>query len=349
MADTQPAPAPDVTDAHQLDGGIEAATEALLGLLKPETETSETEEAAPTEEEESTEEIQDDSFEEDSDDELEAKAEDESEEPDEPEETEEELVYEVRVDGEPQTVTLDELMNGYSRQSSFTKKSQALAEQRKEFENAQQQMANEYHQIQLERKQYVDSLQQVIEGSTANLEQYQSVDWERLKVEDPLQWSISRQEFADAQNKIQATKAQQADAIARAQAEFQQQQHVTLQQEHGRMVEALPEWAEPDKQMEIATGIRNYATSQGFQKEELDSLSDHRSLLVLRKAMLFDQLQKADVKGKKLKGKPRVIRAGRGAEKKQTQKGLRAQKMKRLNQTGHVDDAASMIEDLMEL
>jgi len=258
-------------------------------------------------------------------------------------------LYEVRVDGEPQTVTLDELMNGYSRQSSFTKKSQALSEQRKEFENAQQQMANEYHQIQAERQQYVDSLQQVIEGSTANLEQYQSVDWEQLKVEDPLQWSISRQEFADAQNKIQATKTQQAEAIQRAQSEFQQQHQVTLQQEHGKMVEAMPEWADAEKQVEIATGIRNYAVSQGFQKEELDSLSDHRSLLVLHKAMQFDRLQKADVKGKKLKGKPRVIRSGRGAEKKQTQKGLRAQKMKRLHETGHVDDAASMIEDLMEL
>ena len=115
------------------------------------------------------------------------------------------------------------------------------------------------------------------------------------------------------------------------------------------MVEVLPDWAEPEKQQEIATGIRNYATSQGFQKEELDSLSDHRSLLVLRKAMLYDQLQKADVKGKKLKGKPRVVRAGQGAEKKQTKKGLRAAKMKRLHETGHVDDAASMIEDLMEL
>ena len=346
MADTQAAPAPDV---DQLDGGIEAATEALLGLLEPKEEKPETEEAAPTEEEESTEEIQDESLEEDSDDELEAQADDESDETDEPTETEEELLYEVRVDGEPQTVTLDELMNGYSRQSSFTKKSQALSEQRKEFENAQQQMANEYHQIQAERQQYVDSLQQVIEGSTANLEQYQSVDWERLKVEDPLQWSISRQEFADAQNKIQATKTQQAEAIQRAQSEFQQQHQVTLQQEHGKMVEAMPEWADAEKQVEIATGIRNYAVSQGFQKEELDSLSDHRSLLVLHKAMQFDRLQKADVKGKKLKGKPRVIRSGRGAEKKQTQKGLRAAKMKRLNQTGHVDDAASMIEDLMEL
>ena len=344
MADTQPAPAPDVTDVNLTDGGIEAATEAILGLLKPETETSETEEAAPEETEEVSEESEEEPLEASAD-----EPEEESEEPDEPEETEEELVYEVRVDGEPQTVTLDELLNGYSRQSSFTKKSQALAEQRKEFENAQQQMAAEYHQIQAERQQYVNSLQQVIEGSTANLEQYQSVDWERLKVEDPVEWTIKRQELADAQNKIQATKAEQDQAIQRAQAEFQQQQQATLQQEHGKMVEALPDWAEPDKQQEIATGIRNYATSQGFQKEELDSLSDHRSLLVLRKAMLYDQLQKADVKGKKLKGKPRVIRAGRGAEKKQTQKGLRAAKMKRLQSTGHVDDAANLIEDLMEL
>lgn len=345
MADTQPAPAPDATEGvHQLDGGIEAATEALLGLLKPEKETSEAEEAAPEETEEVSEESEEETLEA-SDDESEA----ESEEPDESEETEEELLYEVRVDGEPQTVTLDELMNGYSRQSSFTKKSQALSEQRKEFETAQQQMAGEYQQIQAERQQYVDSLQQVIEGSTANLDQYQSVDWERLKVEDPLEWSIKRQEFSDAQNKIQATKAEQAQAIQRSQADFQQQHQATLQQEHGKMVEALPDWADAEKQMEIATGIRNYATTQGFQKEELDSLSDHRSLLVLHKAKLYDDLQKADVKGKKLKGKPRVIRSGRGAEKKQTEKGLRAAKMKRLQSTGHVDDAATLIEDLMEL
>jgi hypothetical protein len=164
-----------------------------------------------------------------------------------------------------------------------------------------------------------------------------------------LEWSIKRQEFSDAQNKIQATKAEQGQAIQRSQAEFQQQHQATLQQEHGKMVEALPDWADAEKQMEIATGIRNYATTQGFQKEELDSLSDHRSLLVLHKAKLYDDLQKADVKGKKLKGKPRVIRSGRGAEKKQTQKGLRAAKMKRLQSTGHVDDAATLIEDLMEL
>ena len=69
MADTQPAPAPDV---DQLDGGIEAATEALLVLLEPKEDKPETEEAAPEETEEVSEESEEDS--------LEASDEDDSEE-----------------------------------------------------------------------------------------------------------------------------------------------------------------------------------------------------------------------------------------------------------------------------
>ena len=44
-------------------------------------------------------------------------------------------MFKVRADGEELDVSLDELISGYSRQSSFTKKSQALAEDRKSFEN----------------------------------------------------------------------------------------------------------------------------------------------------------------------------------------------------------------------
>ena len=61
------------------DGGIEAATEAILGLLKPETETSESEEAAPEETEEVSEESEEEPLEASAD-----EPEEESEEPDEP-------------------------------------------------------------------------------------------------------------------------------------------------------------------------------------------------------------------------------------------------------------------------
>ena len=69
-------------------------------------------------------------------------------------------------------------------------------------------------------------------------------------------------------------------------------------------------------------------------------------LLVLLKASKYDAMQKADVKSKKLKNKPRVIRSGTGRSKGEDSKSKHTAKMKRLRSSGHVDDAASILEDL---
>ena len=74
--------------------------------------------------------------------ELEAEADDTEEyveddgdyEVDEEEEQPETPRYYVKIDGEEQEVTLEELRNGYQRQADYTRKSQALAEQRKAYE-----------------------------------------------------------------------------------------------------------------------------------------------------------------------------------------------------------------------
>ena len=64
------------------------------------------------------------------------------------------------------------------------------------------------------------------------------------------------------------------------------------------------------------------------------------------KAAKYDALENADVKSKKLKNKPKVIRSGKGKTKGENSKSKRAAKMKRLQGSGHVDDAASILEDL---
>ena len=64
---------------------------------------------------------------------------------------------------------------------------------------------------------------------------------------------------------------------------------------------------------------------------------------------MYDQLKKSNPKAKRIKNAPRVIRAGSGETKEVAGKSKRAAKMKRLKQTGHVDDAASAIEDLLNL
>ena len=342
MADKQVAP--QAHEEQMQPGSIREAQEVLLGLMESEEENPETEEAAPTEEEESTEETQDESLEEEPE-------EEESEEDDDHEGTEEREVegqdlYAVTIDGEEHQIPLDELLKGYSRQSDYTRKTQQVSEQRKEFDAMKQNMAQEYQQIQAERNQYVQSLQNLMETSMGNVDKFANIDWETMKETDPIEYVTKREEFREAQEKVQGMRNEQQMAQQRQASQEQTSRQELLQREHNALVDALPDWGNPDKQKGLAKGIRDYAMGQGFAKEELDSLVDHRSILVLLKARQYDQLQKADVKSKKLKNKPRVIRAGTGRDRDADSKSKRTAKMKRLRGSGHVDDAASILEDL---
>ena len=342
MADKQVAP--QAHEEQMQPGSIREAQEVLLGLMESEEEKPETEEAAPTEEEESTEETQDESLEEEPE-------EEESEEDDDHAGTEEREVegqdlYAVTIDGEEHQIPLDELLKGYSRQSDYTRKTQQVSEQRKEFDAMKQNMAQEYQQIQAERNQYVQSLQNLMETSMGNVDKFANIDWETMKETDPIEYVTKREEFREAQEKVQGMRNEQQMAQQRQASQEQTSRQELLQREHNALVDALPDWGNPDKQKGLAKGIRDYAMGQGFAKEELDSLVDHRSILVLLKARQYDQLQKADVKSKKLKNKPRVIRAGTGRDRDADSKSKRTAKMKRLRGSGHVDDAASILEDL---
>ena len=121
---------------------------------------------------------------------------------------------------------------------------------------------------------------------------------------------------------------------------------MAAQEEHKKLVQVLPEWSDNEARGKLATDLWSYATTQGFTENELNEVIDHRQFLVLMKAKKYDDLQNADVKSKKIRNKPKVIRAGKGTNKKQTASSKRNVQMKRLRQTGHVDDAATLLEDM---
>ena len=348
MADTQTAPQvpAGLQPPTAPQGSVTEAQEALLSLLEPEEETPETEEAQPTEEEESQPVEEDESFEEESEEEEEPEGEEESEET---EGEEEEELYAVTVNGEEVAVSLDELLSGYSRQSDYTRKTQEIAGDRKEMEALQQQYNSEIAQIQQERQQYMDALTNVMQGSMGELEKFATVDWNALRENDPIEYVTTREQYREAQEKIQGLQNEQARAAQTQQAQMQKAQQEMLQVEKGKLVEALPDWGVPDKQKELATNLQSYAKEQGFTAEELNSLVDHRSVLVLLKAQKYDQLQKSNVKSRKLKNKPKVIRAGTGATTRKTDKSKRTAQMKRLQGSGHIDDASALLEDFIDI
>jgi len=352
MADTQEAPHPAIQPLPHTPGSTREAQEALLGIMDSLEDKPKAEEAAPTEEEESTEETQDESLEEESEEELEAASEEEeaeeaTEETDDGEE--EDPLYAVTVNGEEHEVTFDELLRGYSRQSDYTRKTQELSNDRKQMEELQKQYNSEVSTIQAERQQYMESLNQIIANSSAGLDKFANVDWQSLKDTDPIEYVTKKEEFREAQEKVQSMQQEQYNAQHRHAEESKQLRSQILREEHGKLSAALPEWGEPEKQKKMATEIRDYASGQGFSAEEINSLVDHRSLLVLLKASKYDAMQTADVKSKKIKNKPRVIRAGKGRSSGDESKSKRTARMRRLQQSGHVRDATSLFEDFVEL
>ena len=347
MADTQTAPqAPaELQPIPALDGSITEAQEALLGLTEPEEETPETEEAQPTEEEESQPEEEDESLEEESAEEEEPEGEEESEETD----AEEEELFTVKVDGTEREVNLDELLSGYSRQSDYTKKTQQLAQERQQMGQLQQQWQQEMIAAQTERQQYINALGQVVNQSMTGLEEYANIDWATLKEDDPIAYVTRRDEFRDAQENVRAMQEQQAYAMQQQDAEMQNAIQYRTREEMGMMVQKVPEWKDKEARQEMTKNLRSYATEQGFSPEEISSLIDHRSLIVLMKAQKYDAMQNTDVKSKKLKNKPKVVRSGSPKEKGSGNKAKRTAQMKRLRETGRVDDAFSLFEDFVDI
>jgi len=344
MADTQPSPA-----TQPLPGSEQEAAEAFLGLLDPQEETiEEPEESAPTEDvDESTEETQDEPLEE----EEEASEEEveEEESSDEDEEEEESEVYTVRVDGQEMEVSLEELVKGYSRQSDYTRKTQELAEQRKSIDAEKQQYHDQIMQIQQERQQYINGLQQVLSQSTEELQRLADTDWETLQATDPIKFITEKERFRDMQEKINGYRREQAQAEQLRQAEFEKAREVALQSERKTLVEKMPEWGDPTKQAALAAELKSYAVQEGFTEAELDDLIDHRSLIVLRKAMLYDKATSKDIVKRKIKGKPKVVKSGSKRSKKDTDTVKRNASITRLRETGRAEDAVSLLEDFVDI
>ena len=330
-------------------GSSEEAANQILSMWDSEEQTANEETEATVDEEvvedtEEAEEVEEEAPEE------EGQAEEETEEEVDEEEAEEEteivaeedLKYTIKVDGEEFEVGIDELKNGYQRQADYTRKSQALAEQRKETEQIQ----SERMQLEQERQMYANGLQMLQEQQAAKLKDFDSVDWEALKAEDPYQYMIKKDEYRDAQERVNNIVAEQ-QAVQQEQARQAQQARAHfVQQEYTRLIDALPEWG--DNNSTIRKDIQEYASSVGFRPEEINQLADHRSILVIKKAMEYDKLTtKVAPKKKAVKKVPKVQKSGRGNSKEDVAVEKAKEKRARLKKSGKQDDAASLFYDML--
>ena len=263
-------------------------------------------------------------------------SEEQSGEEEEQEEQEQPQTFTVKIDGKEVAVTLDELQKGYSRTQDYTRKTQQIAEVRKQVEA-------ETQAVRAERGQYA----QLLGALQAQLQASEpQVDLDRLYNEDPIEWVRQKEVLRERQEKAYAIQAEQQRLYQLSQQEQQQSMQQHLESQKDALLAALPEWKDPKKaKLEKAMLIES-AKSAGFSDEDLKSVYDHRLVLLLRKAALFDQMvsKRQGIKPVVNNG-PRPAKPGAAGRVSTTSEVTRAQQ--RLAKTGRVDDAASAIELLL--
>jgi hypothetical protein len=315
------------------------AASAISAMLAPEQGQAELDETQPAEESEEDLEAaaseEDESGVEDAPDEE--TPEEQSEEQEETEEGEQPQTFTVKVDGKEVSVTLDELQKGYSRTQDYTRKTQQIAEVRKQVEQ-------ETYAVRAEREQYA----QLLGALQAQLQSSEpQVDLERLYHEDPIEWVRQKEVMRERQEKLGAIQSEQQRLSQVAQYEQQRAMEAQFASQQEALLAALPDWKDPKKAKAEKALVIESAKAAGFSDEDLKSVYDHRLVLLLRKAALFDQMvsKRQGIKPVVNNG-PRTAKPGAAGRVSTTTESVRAKQ--RLAKTGRIDDAASAIEHLLK-
>lgn len=233
---------------------------------------------------------------------------------------------------EVEQVTFEDAVKGYMRTKDYTQKTQAAAEARKRAEAEEAALRDKHQKL-------ADSLKQLEQA--INEQEPKEPEWESLKQQDPENyrdirdsWELYKERKAEIVKQREAAEKQVADDNAKA---FQ----LYREAEDAALLEVLPAWKDPEKLKAEATKVAQHATSVlGFTPDEIKGVIDHRIVLALRKAMLYDEAQKAkpEIKNRIEKS---ISAAKPGAPSRKPS--ALAESRKRLATSGKIDDAADVL------
>ena len=327
--------------ANETDNPITDIDSAVSSILMPEETTEEVIEESQETEEISAEadvidevEVEEEEITEEEVEEIEASDSEDDEDPIEEASQEEPERYSVKVNGQEEQVSLDDLKQGYSGQKYVQQGMQDVAAQKKEAEavytalnNERQQMAELYQQL-----QNGGFAPEPIKPTKAEFDadpigyMQKNLEYEEQKASHDRQMAQLQQ--ASQQNSVAQQNAKQA---------YLQEQMQILQKE-------IPEFADSTKGSKLREQLVNTGKSQyGYTTEEISDISDYRAIKVLHDAMKYQDIisgkSKAVVKTKSARP---VVKPG--AKKIATPNAkIRSRQQAKLKESGSIDDALNLI------
>lgn len=230
----------------------------------------------------------------------------------------------IEIEGEK--LSLEEVKLGYLRQADYTRKTQAVAEQRKAAEE--------------ERQYFASSLNSILTAVGADIQRFENVDWERAAAENPDQYRQAKAAYEQSSQLFNGIRQQTEDFVQRTKQAQEKALKAQAQESVAILKTAIPGWNN-----ELYAQIGEYAQKElGFNADEFNNIADHRAIQSIWKAMQYDRGRKVTTE-KKLKVAPtKTLSDKKASEAKIVHNRKQMQKQReQLSRTGKVDDAVALL------
>jgi hypothetical protein len=329
--------------AKELDGTDTGADEFFKRMVQDASQPSEEpdeEEEEPSETDD-TEEPEDDSDESPEDEEEPEDTEGEEDDTEEPEDTEEatekpkkvveaseDAVVKIKIDGQEVTATVKDLKRLYGQEASLTRKSQEAAELKKRAEDV--------------ATRHVTGLEALLARAKEQAAPYANINFLAL-TKDPNVSSEELSALSDAANRafdnVRYLETELDGVIKAAQEQRQQQMMVAAREAIKTLTDpknGIPGWNE-----QMYNDIRSFAVSSGMDAQVVNEMVDPVAFKILHMAMQYQKGKTAVTKTKKIDKTPkRIIKGTPDEVVKSAKSDPKRAMMKKLQQSGSVDDAA---------
>lgn len=248
-----------------------------------------------------------------------------------------EKTFKLKINGEERAFTEAELIVA-------AQKGEAAAQKFEEAANIRKQAEPELVAARQERQHLKQALEVFI-PQLQHLLQVNAPDPQLINT-DPQEYMRQNYAYQDHLARLQQAQAAQAELTRREQQEQVQQFQARSAEEQGKLLKALPEWADPAKAKEEASAVDGYLRDAGFSDQERGSFIDHRIVLVAREAMLYRKFmqQQAQATQRVQNLPPKVERPGNGVQPGDG----RTRAMKNHAQHGSVESGAAAILQFLE-
>lgn len=245
----------------------------------------------------------------------------------------------LRVGDEEIEVDEDEAYNGYLRQSDYTRKTQLVAEQRKQAEA-------ELAATRTIREQYAGQLDKV----AAAMDQWvpKEPDWAELaKTLKPEQYVQAQAEWMTFSKNRQLVEDERNRVARERLADLERDKQTLLAKEQERLLEAIPDWKDAAKAQTERQGLVAWLRGKGYTDEQIGGIADHRLIVALRNAKAFEDLQAQKPAAQKtVQSKIKPVTPGAPTTKRPSAD--RDRDLERLKKSGKMDDAARAFSHFVE-